>query len=237
MENKKNRKADLSRRSILFFQIGMILILFLAWQAIEWKSYERENFETAVIGIEQFEEEDVPIVVMPEQTPPPPVEIIDEIEVAEDEAEVEETPVESTEAPEEIAEIDDIREIEEPEEIEDVGYAFVEEVPVFPGCEGLSSNEERKQCMSDKIKQFVNREFDISLGEELGLSGINKIYVQFRIETDGSVTVIGARGPHPRLEEEAIRVAKSLPEMQPGRQQGKAVGVIYSLPITFRVQN
>ena len=237
MENKKNRKSDLSRRSILFFQIGLILILFVAWQAIGWKSYERELPETTMIGIEQFEEEDVPILIMPEQTPPPPVEIIDEVDIAEDEDDVEETPVESTEAPEEITEIDEIREIREPEEIEDVGYAFVEEVPVFPGCEDLESNEERKQCMNEKIRQYVNREFDISLGEELGLSGINKIYVQFRIEADGSVTVIGARGPHPRLEEEAIRVAKSLPEMQPGRQQGKAVGVIYSLPITFRVQN
>ena len=40
MEPKKNPKADLNNRSMLFFQLGMILMLFVAWQAIEWKTYE-----------------------------------------------------------------------------------------------------------------------------------------------------------------------------------------------------
>ena len=117
----------------------------------------------------------------------------------------------------------------------DVPFAVIEEVPVFPGCEGLTSNEERKTCMSDGITDFVNKNFDTSLGKQLGLKGVNRIYVQFRIQKDGNVELMGARAPHPALQEEAKRVVGNLPKMTPGKQKGKEVGVLYSLPIVLNV--
>jgi bla regulator protein blaR1 len=117
----------------------------------------------------------------------------------------------------------------------DVPFAVIDEVPVFPGCEALDSNEDRKRCMSEKINQFVNTNFDTSLGKQHGLEGINRVYVQFKISKDGNVEVLGARAPHPALEEEARRVVNLLPHMTPGKQQGKEVNVLYSLPITFKV--
>ena len=240
MEPKKNPKADLSRRSILFFQIGMILILFITWRAIEWKTYDKEAIDTGMVNMDDFEEEDVPITELqntpPPPPPPPPAPEV--IEVVEDEEEVEETIIESTEtSQEEIVEVEEVQEVEEEEEIGDVPFAVIEDVPVFPGCEGKTNNEARKQCMSEKITDFVNDRFDTDLGSELGLSGINRIYVQFRIEKNGDVTVLGARAPHPRLQQEAERVVNQLPKMKPGRQRGQAVGVLYSLPIVFRVQD
>lgn len=213
-------------------------MLLLVWRAIEWKTYERKTAADSALYLDAFEEENVPITVH-QETPPPPkkIEVPDVVEVIDDDRDLVEDVVESTETDEEdVIEIQDIKEVEPEEDIEDFGFEVVEEVPVYPGCEGLSTNEERKSCMSKKINEFVSRKFDTSIGSELGLSGIHRIYVQFKIEPNGSVTVIGARGPHPKLEEEAVRIAASLPEMQPGRQRGKAVGVIYSLPIVFRVQ-
>lgn len=119
------------------------------------------------------------------------------------------------------------------EETSDVPFAVIEEVPVYPGCEGLDSNDARKECLSEKITAHVNKNFDTSLGKELGLSGINRIYVQFRINKNGLIEVIGARAPRPELEEEASRVMNSLPTLTPGKQKGENVGVLYSLPITF----
>ena len=240
MEPKKNPKADLSRRSILFFQIGMILMLFITWRAIEWKTYDREDIDTGMVNMDAFEEEDVPITELqntpPPPPPPPPAPEI--IEVVEDEEEVEETIIESTETnQEEIVEVQEVQEVVEEEEIGDVPFAVIEDVPIYPGCENMNNNEQRKQCMSEKITDFVNRRFNTGLGSELGLSGINRIYVQFRIEKNGTITVLGARAPHPRLQQEAERVVNSLPKMQPGKQRGQAVGVLYSLPITFRVQD
>ena len=118
----------------------------------------------------------------------------------------------------------------------DVPFAVIEEVPVFPGCEALETNEERKACMSEKINGFVSQHFNSSLGNQLGLNpGISRIYVQFKIAKDGAVEVLGARAPHPELEEEARRVVSLLPQMTPGRQKGEEVAVLYSLPITFRI--
>ena len=42
-------------------------------------------------------------------------------------------------------------------------------------------------------------------------------------------------GPHSRLEKEAVRVVNMLPQMTPGRQRTKPVGVAYTLPITLVV--
>ena len=241
MKPKKNPKADLSRRSILFFQIGMILMLFITWRAIEWKTYDREAIDTGMVDMDALEEEDVPITELntpPPPPPPPPPPAPEIIEIVEDEEEVEETVIESTETnQEEIVEVEEVEVVEEEEEIGDVPFAVIEDVPIFPGCEGERNNEARKNCMSAKIQEFVDRRFNTGLGSDLGLSGINRIYVQFRIEKNGNVTVLGARAPHPRLQQEAERVVNMLPKMQPGKQRGQPVGVLYSLPIVFKVQD
>lgn len=241
MKPKKNPKADLSKRSMLFFQVGMIVVLFITWRAIEWKTYDREAIDTGIVDMNAFEEEDVPITELntpPPPPPPPPPPEPEVIEIVEDEEEVEETIIESTEtSQEDIVEVEEVEVYEEEEEIADVPFSVIEDVPIFPGCENETDNEARRACMSEKVTQFVNRRFNTDLGSELGLSGINRIYVQFRIERDGSVSVLGARAPHPRLQQEAERVVDQLPDMQPGRQRGQAVGVLYSLPIVFRVQD
>ncbi|MBZ9779744.1 M56 family metallopeptidase [Psychroflexus sp. CAK8W] len=117
----------------------------------------------------------------------------------------------------------------------DVPFSVIEEVPIFPGCEGLSSNEERKECMSKKLSQFVNQNFDVNLAENLGLTGVNRVYVQFKIDKTGEIVNVAARAPHPDLEAEGIRVINKLPKMQPGKQKGENIGVLYSLPITFQI--
>jgi len=45
-----------------------------------------------------------------------------------------------------------------------------------------------------------------------------------------------ARSVHPALDNEAIRVIYTMPKWKPGFQQGKAVDVAYTLPITFILQ-
>jgi len=114
-----------------------------------------------------------------------------------------------------------------------VPYSVIEKVPTYPGCEG--DNETRKECMSQKLSQYVNRNFNTGLGEELGLTGVNRIFLSFVIDTNGQVVNPRSRAPHPALESEAIRVIQTLPKMQPGEQKGQAVDVLYSLPITFKI--
>lgn len=119
----------------------------------------------------------------------------------------------------------------------EVPFAVVDEVPIFSGCEDLNSNKERKQCMSDKVSMFVNKNFNVDIAKEHNLKGKQRISVIFKLGKDGKIREIKARAPHLALEEEAIRVIQLLPEFTPGKQKGKAVTVPYSLPILFMVQD
>jgi len=85
---------------------------------------------------------------------------------------------------------------------------------------------------------LVNRKFNADLAANLGLTpGKKRIFVIFKIDNTGKVVNIRARAPHKSLEKEAIRVVSLIPKMTPGKQRGRAVGVKYSLPIVFNVQN
>ena len=239
MEPKKNPKSDLNRRSMIFFQLGMVLMLFITWRAIENKTYEKAEINQDMLNLGDDLEEDIPITDMniPPPPPPPPPPAPEVIEVIEDEADIEETIIESAEVnqEEEIMEIDEIEEAEE--EIADVPFAVIENVPVYPGCEKKRSNAEKKKCMSEKVQKFVQKKFNTELAGDLGLEGRQRIAVQFKIDKNGDVVNVRARAPHPKLEQEAVKVVKSLPKMVPGRQRGTAVGVLYSLPILFQVEN
>ena len=116
-------------------------------------------------------------------------------------------------------------------------FTKVEEVPVFPGCEYLETNEERAACFSEKISRVVSRKFDTSLAGDLGLKGTQRIYVQFEVYKDGTIQNIQARATHPLLEKEAIRVVERFPKMTPGRQGKQNVTVKYQLPIAFKIQD
>ena len=159
------------------------------------------------------------------------------IEIVEDEEEVEETVIESTEVDQEteIVEVEEV-EVEEVEEDIDVPFSVIENVPIFPGCE-KGNNSAKRDCMSKKIAQFVNKKFNTELASDLGLSGRQRINVIFKIDKTGNVVGIRARAPHPGLEKEATRVIGLLPKMKPGKQRGKPVNVPYSLPIIFQVQD
>lgn len=112
----------------------------------------------------------------------------------------------------------------------------IEKVPIFPGCESVYGNLARKNCMSNALASFVNRKFNTNIALDKGLTGRQRIAVIFKIGKDGVVYNVRARAPHPALEEEAIRVIKLLPKLQPGYQNGKPVEVPYSLPILFQVK-
>ena len=237
---KKSHKARLSPYRKLFFQLGLILTLLLIYVALEWKTVDRQirDFDQASIQEEEFIE--IPITQrILEVKPPPPPPIPEKIEIVTNEEEIIETVLESTETDEgefvEVKAYEDIEEIIEEEELEkDIPFAIIEEAPVYPGCKG--NKEELKRCLQDKINSHVLKYFKTELAQELGLTpGKKKVYVQFKIDKTGVITNIKARGPHVRLEKEAIRVVDMLPQMTPGRQRTKPVGVSYTLPITLLV--
>jgi protein TonB len=237
MQPKKNQKADLSKNSSLYFVIGLSVILLISWQAIEWKTYDRSLYDYEALNVEDDDDEEIPIteqIKTPPPPPPPPPPAPEVIEVVEDEEEVEETVIESTETNEdEIIEVEEV-EIEEVEEDIDVPFAVIEDVPIFPGCEKVSKDK-RRDCFQEKMNNHIRKNFRYpEIAQEMGIQG--RVYVNFIIDKDGSITNIRMRGPDQNLEKEAQRIISRLPSMTPGKQRGRPVRVPFSIPITFRLQ-
>jgi protein TonB len=212
-------------------------MLFVSWRLIEFKTYEKDQFDYESILVEQDEEEEIPLteqIKTPPPPPPPPVQAPTEIEIVEDEEEVEETIIESTETDrDEIIEVEDVV-IEEEEEIIDVPFAVIEDVPVFPGCEDVEKNQLRN-CFQEQMNKHIKRNFRYpEIAQEMGIQG--RVFVNFIISEDGSITNIRMRGPDKNLEGEAKRIISLLPNMTPGKQRGRPVRVPFSIPIVFRLQ-
>ncbi len=240
MRVKKNPKADLNRNSGLYFVIGLTVVLFLTWRALEYKSYPKDEVVREMVQAVDDLKEDVPVTEMIKTTPPPPPPAAPEvIEVVEDTEEVEETIIESTETSQEAViedaiAVDDVEVGEEEEEIV-VPFAIIENVPIYPGCESAKNNEERKACFQQKVQEHIVKEFTYPPAAlELGIKG--RVFVQFVIDSKGNIGDIRMRGPDKTLEKEAHRIVASLPKMIPGKQRGRPVSVPYSIPINFIIQ-
>ena len=234
MQIKKNSKADLTKNSNLYFAIGLAVILFISWRAIEWKTYDRSGYGYEALNIDDDDDEEVPITeqIKTPPPPPPPPPAPEIIEVVEDEEEIEETIIESTETDQE--EIVEIVEVEEEFEDVDVPFAVIEDVPIFPGCERVAKSK-RRDCFQEQINKHIRKNFRYpEIAQEMGIQG--RVYINFVIDKDGSITSIRMRGPDKNLEKEAQRIIAKLPRMTPGKQRGRAVRVPFSIPITFRLQ-
>ncbi len=118
---------------------------------------------------------------------------------------------------------------------ESIPFANITKSPVFPGCEGELNP---KECFNKNLQRFVARNFDASIGKSLNLEpGTKKIYVQFKINTNGDIVDVKARAPHKALEKEATRTILSVPKLQAGeKENGEKVAVKYMLPISFNIQ-
>ena len=239
MKIKKDPKVDLQKNSSLYFVIGLCLILFISWQAIEWKTYEKSVFDYESLTVQEEEEEEIPIINQPDLPPPPPpppvAQAPTEIENVEDEKEVEETIIESSETTkDEIIEVERVEIEEEVEEI-DVPFAVIEDVPVYPGCENVEKDQLRT-CFQDKINKHILKNFRYpEIAQEMGIQG--RVYVNFVISKEGNITNIKMRGPDKNLEKEAHRIISLLPNITPGKQRGKPVNVPFSIPIVFKLQD
>ena len=245
---KKSQKheANLQKNTTLYFQIGLIVCLLAVFGLLEMK------FETSIPnykeGLPPLDHEvfvHIPVI----KTKVPAFEEPIKKKRLQDPTSFETVPDDTPDDlfKEEFIEslpdtptidLDDFTPpVEKPVEPENVPFISIENAPIYPGCEKAKGNEARKKCMSEKITKLIQRKFSGSaIASDYGLTGRQKIDVQFTIDKTGKVTDVKTRAPHPKLEKEAVRVINFIPEMTPGRQRDNNVGVIYNLPIIFQVQ-
>ena len=108
-------------------------------------------------------------------------------------------------------------------EVSNKVFDVVEEMPSFPGGTGALMS-----FLSSNIKYPV-------VAQENGVQG--RVIVGFVVERDGSITDVRVmRSVDPSLDREAQRVVKAMPRWKPGKQNGSAVRVKYTVPVVFRLQ-
>ncbi|MDE6488185.1 MAG: energy transducer TonB, partial [Paramuribaculum sp.] len=101
-------------------------------------------------------------------------------------------------------------------------FTSVEQMPVYPGGESALLAEVSKNIRYPSVAQ------------ENGIEG--KVVVQFVVTKNGSIGEVKVvRGKDPDLDKEAKRVIKTLKKFTPGKMNGNAVNVWYTLPITFKL--
>lgn len=246
IENSQKHDVNLQKNSSLYFQIGLILCLLATYGLFEMNfkmQLPNVSVQTPIDDPTSFYMPNIivePKVVKEKQPDKRVVMLTDKPPVVKPDDFVIEKPVDIVTpddfvptAPVEVKVVKPVVPTAPTQTIFDLDR--VEKVPIFPGCESAASNEERLACMSEKLAKLIQRKFNTELAADLGLSGVQKIQVQFKIDSKGNVTDIKTRSPYSQLEKEAERVVNQIPAMTPGMQRNTPVSVVYNLPIAFNV--
>ena len=117
----------------------------------------------------------------------------------------------------------EVKQLDLLDESQGKAYDVVEEMPSFPGGQGA-------------LMSYLNNHVEYpAVAQENGVQG--RVIISFIVEADGRIGEVEvARSVDPSLDSEAVRVVKSMPRWNPGKQNGKYVRVKYTVPIVFRLQ-
>lgn len=223
MEAKKTPKADLTKKTGMFLNLGLMVSVGLVLFAFEYRSYDDGLLKDLGSIDDDFEELlDIPITEQP-PPPPPPIEQ-PEIKEIPDEVEIEEKIEVNFDV--DVQEETVIKEVvieEAPvEEKADEIFDVVENMPTPPG--GMQG---WNKYLSNNLKYPTQ-------ARRMGIEGT--VYVVFVVNTDGSIQDVDIlRGIGGGCDEEAMRVVRNAPAWEPGRQRGRPVRVKMRLPIRFKL--
>lgn len=253
------RKASAKRHNramlvILIVLLAVALLGLLANTVLQSAEARPEDqIEQAIIDYsadeqEEEEEEEVQERVEEQQPEALPEEILNtvkatELQITKDEEVVEEiksqdelkdtdTAVGTTDFDKGTDDLNVVREHKEeviveekkPEPVDDNQvFTVVEQKPQFPGGDAALL-----KWVSEHIRYPA-------MAQENNIQG--RVVVQFVVTKTGKVGEVKVlRSKDPDLDKEAVRVVKSLPAFVPGKMNGHAVNVWYTLPVTFKLQ-
>ena len=227
MQVKKSQKASLEDKKIIYVLMGFVFVLSVCYVAFEWTEKEVTKYEVADTDF-LFEEEVEIQQTTQETTPPPPpppaVQEVEVLNVVEDDVETESIEINTED--EKDVEVVIAPPVEAPveEEEEEVIFMVVETMPEFPG-----GQQALFKYLNENVRYPV-------IAQENGIQG--RVICQFVVNKDGAIVDVEVvrSGGDPSLDEEAVRVIKSMPKWNPGKQRGKAVRVKYTVPVNFRLQ-
>lgn len=218
------------RRSIIFFEIGMIIALSItlwAFNISNRTSDIRVTENKTTVDKDPFDDILPPVNIIHPEEAIMKVRKTDKFKIVKDD-----TPPLPQDLPDDPQKIQPIiisdlniktsvigQQIEVPEEFQDP-VVFAQKMPSFPGGEAA-------------MMHFINENIKYpSYDREMGIQG--RCTVQFVIEKDGSISNISVyKTVSPGLDEEAMRVIRLMPKWLPGENNFKKVRVRMAIPIRF----
>ncbi len=227
MENKKNEDKRIERRIPLHFLIGLNVALLLTLAAFEWKTEDDkiDQLDSGII-VCYFPPTDELIRLPPEPRPKPNVQQVREVKnETTDEEKPPEVTVDDIPASEPFEPGDiDFEAVEIPVEKVDVVYDIVEVEPEYEG--GWAA-----------FYKYIGENTRYpNAAKRMNIEG--KVYIEFIIEKDGSITNLKVIKPlGGGCDEETIRVLEMLPKrFEPARLNGKPVRKRMLMPFSFTLK-
>lgn len=221
---KKNKSKDQESKRGLYFQIGLVVSFGLALVAFEWATEEIEYEQFASMDIAEFDAEIDPRVTLRKEekkiVPKVPdfVFVPDDTEITDEEIDIDLEFDEQDEIQFVFEEVEEVC-----EDCEDIPFVKVEDMPLF-----------RNGGLAKFHKYIQSKVRYPEAAIEMGIQG--RVDVTFVIDEKGNLTnptVI--RSVAPILDQEVIMALKSAPKWKPGKQAGRSVKVLFSMPITFKL--
>lgn len=120
-----------------------------------------------------------------------------------------------------------------------IDTTIVETMPMFdsPKCEKITDIAQRKKCAETEMLQYIygNLKYP-KMAQNLGLEG--RAILQFVVNKKGEVEdIIFISSICLAIKKECLKVVEGMPNWIPGTQNGEPVKVLYTLPISFRLEN
>jgi protein TonB len=236
--SKKHQDVDLGKMSFMYFNVAMVVTVAALLMAFEYKSVNIFEKPVEYLG-DMLVMDDTTIQIKEIQPPAPAAPMVKqpEIKIVDDNKKLEEPPKdlnsETDENTDENANTNtgtkfgggdsNTDYVEPPKETVDEIFTIVEEGATFEG--GMS-----------KFYDYVKKNLDYpKSAKKMGVEG--KVFVQFVINKDGSVTDVQAiKGIGSGCDEEAVRVVSASPKWTPAKQRGATVRQKMVIPIVFKLK-
>jgi protein TonB len=240
MEAKKTQEADLENKRTIFFLMGLAVVLSVFYVALEWDSDYSENYENmelfAPIFIEnefdaniQTDAEEYQTVEQQEFMPEEQetviyegYEIVEKITPEEQEKQ-DITLNEQNQNPDsETPESKEVKSILNDMSNENEADTDADAPPQFPGGNValIKFIYSHIQYPSAALKQRIQ----------------GRVWCSFIVDKDGTISdIVLEQGVYIFLDEEAVRVLKTMPTWIPGKTNGKNVKIKIYLPIVFKI--
>lgn len=250
----KYPEADVFRYSPIILRISMIAVLAFVIGAFNWTVYEKQIFipDDALAMDFDIEVEKPRTAEPPPPPPPPPPPKIAEVAVLDvDDLEDVVFQDQSIDADTYVdAPVAEKKEVALPppppppppkeEEVKEI-FKVVEDMPRFPGCEDMSaSKDEIRACSNRKMLEFIYENIKYpAIARDNNIEGT--VVISFVVDDKGRINdaqivreIGGGCGA------EALRVVNMMNDLPqawtPGKQRGRAVNVLFNLPVKFKLQ-